>query len=173
MLQPQPDVTHHITPTYSLTPAIASSLLNCARLVKPEWLQALVDAATSDGDGPAALEQEFILPSTAKYRPTFSPSLPSSLKNHRSWEQNEARNNMWAAYRVVFVANETPEEYKTLVKSGGASYECCPVQRTSLHRVLAKAQHKADNTVLIADETVLTAALGQDGWNELVQEAAE
>ncbi|PSR88720.1 hypothetical protein PHLCEN_2v5071 [Hermanssonia centrifuga] len=80
---------------------------------------------------------------------------------------------MWAAYRVVFVANETPEEYKTLVKSGGASYECCPVQRTSLHRVLAKAQHKADNTVLIADETVLTAALGQDGWSELVQEAAD
>ena len=39
---PHPDVTHHLTPTYTLTPAIATSLISAVTLVKPDWLNTLL-----------------------------------------------------------------------------------------------------------------------------------
>ena len=39
-----PDVTHHLTPTYALTPSIATSLLSAVTLVKPDWLSAVLAA---------------------------------------------------------------------------------------------------------------------------------
>ena len=116
------------------------------------------------------------MPSISKYRPTFSPALPSNLKNHRSWEPNEARSRMLKDFRVIFVGErgrETSEEYTQLVKQGDASYECCAVQggKNALHTALAKAAGKGKKIVLIADPAAMVAAVGQDGWNEMTDEA--
>lgn len=174
--KPHAEVTHHLTSIYSLTAAIATSLVARAHLVKPEWLDALLSLGLSSVE-PSTLEYEFALPSVAKFRPSFSPSLPSSLKNHRSWEPNQNRENMLVDYRIIFVGErgrEAKEEYKELARQGGAAYECCPAQggKKALHDVLAKAESKGKQPVLIADEITLLAALGQEGWNELTEEAA-
>lgn len=83
---------------------------------------------------------------------------------------------MFNSYRFIFVGErgrEAKEELRELVKRGGSKYECCPAQggRKALHDVLAKAESKGKQVVLIGDETALTAALGKDGWSELVEEA--
>lgn len=171
------DVTHHLTPTCSLTATIAASLIAKAHLVKPEWLSALISSGNST-DATSNLEWECTLPSVSKFRPGLSPSLSSSLKNHRIWEPNEARATLLNDYRVVFVGErgrEAKDEFKDLVRLGGATYECCPAQGgiKALHSVLAKAESKGKQPALVADEQAMVAALGQDGWNELVAEAAK
>ncbi|KAF7789787.1 hypothetical protein EIP86_000733 [Pleurotus ostreatoroseus] len=144
-------------------------------IVRPEWLDALISSGSSS-DGPSQLEREFVLPDASSFKPKLSPSLPSSLKNYRSWELNDERTNMLSDYRFIFVGErgrEAREDLRTLVKYGGSTYECCPVQggRGSLRTVLAKAESKGKQPVLIGDENALVAAIGKDGFDELVQEA--
>ena len=165
-----------MTPTYSLTAAAATSLLAKAQFVKPDWLSTLLSIGLAI-DPLSDFDHDFTLPSLAKYRPSFSASLPSTLKNHRPWEPNEERSTLLREYRFIFVGErgrEVKEDYKELVRLGGATYECCAVQsgRKALHAVLAKAESKGKQPVLIADEMAMLTALGQDGWNELVEEAA-
>lgn len=153
---------------------IATSLLNAATFVKPAWLTELIaHYAPLDTPDPG---KEYHIPSTSKYRPTLSPALPSSLKNHRSWEPNEARAGMLKGHRVVFVGErgrEASEDYRELVKQGGGTYECCAVQgeRQVLHDVLAKAQGKDAKIALVADASAMVAAVGQDVWDGIVEEA--
>lgn len=175
--KPHPDVNYHLTPTYSLTPTIATSLLTAAQFAKPAWLTDIIAHYTSS-DTTESQGQEYVVPSISKYRPTFSPALPSGLKNHRSWEPNEARSKMLKEHRVIFVGErgrEVNEEYKELVKHGDASYECCAVQggRKALHSALAKGFGKGKKIVLIAEQSAMVAAVGQDSWNEMIQEAAK
>ncbi|EKM57885.1 uncharacterized protein PHACADRAFT_206756 [Phanerochaete carnosa HHB-10118-sp] len=171
--KPHPSVNYHLTPTYTLTPAIATSLLNTATFVKPTWLTELI-AHYAPLDTPDS-GKDYHVPSTSTHRPAFSPALPSSLKNHRSWEPNEARTSMLQGHRVLFVGErgrEAGEDYKELVKQGGGTYECCAVQggRKALHDVLAKAQGKGARITLVADATAMVAAVGQDEWDGIVEE---
>lgn len=81
-------------------------------------------------------------------------------------------------YRVIFVGErgrETTEEYKELIRRGAATYECCAVQggRRTLHSVLAKGQEKGKSLVLIADQPAMIAAVGEEEWAEMIEEAAE
>lgn len=175
--KPHPDVNYHLTPTYSLTPTIATSLLTAAQFAKPAWLTDIISHYTSL-DTTDAQGQEYVVPSISKYRPTFSPALPSNLKNSRSWEPNEARLKMLKEHRVIFVGErgrEVNEEYKELVKQGDASYECCAVQggRKTLHTALAKGVDKGKKIALIADQSAMIAAVGKDNWNEMMEEAAK
>lgn len=168
-------MTHHLTPTYSLTPAIATSLLIAATLVKPDWITNLL---THYAIEPAAdTAQEYYVPVLSKFRPTFSPALPSSLKNYKSWEPNEARLNMFSGKRIIFVGErgrEASGELRELVRRGGAAYECCAVQggKKALHAVLAKGQGKGAAIALIADEAAMVLAVGQSDWDKVVEEAA-
>lgn len=176
VLTPLPSVTHHLTPTYTLTPSIAASLLSAAHFVKPEWLTTLIRSGIST-DGPSPLEVTFTLPRIAEFRPEYSPSIPSTLRNLRTWEPNEARLNMFKDHRFIFVGEkgrEVTTELRELVKRGGGEYECCAVEggRKALHSVLAKGKGKGRTLVLIADEPAMGVAIGQVGWLELVQEAA-
>ena len=70
--------------------------------------------------------------------------------------------------------SEVREEYKELVRLGGATYECCPAEggRKALHDVLAKAESKGKQPVLVADDTTMKAVVGQAGWDGFVEEAA-
>ena len=85
---------------------------------------------------------------------------------------------MLKSYRVIFVGErgrEATEDYKEVVRRGAATYECCSVQggRKMLHSVLAKGQGKGKDLVLIADQSAMVAAVGEDEWQELIEEAAE
>ena len=177
LLTPHPSVTHHLTPTYSLTPPIAASLLSAAHFVKPGWLTTLIDSGSSS-DGPSPLEMTFTLPRINDFRPEYSPSIPSTLRNLRTWEPNEARLNIFKDHRFLFVGEkgrEVSSELREVVKRGGGEYECCAVEggRRALHSVLAKGKGKGKTLVLVADEPAMGAAVGQGGWMEFVSEAKE
>jgi hypothetical protein len=122
-----PDVTHHLVPSYALTPAHMTSLLSAAQLVKPEWLSELLARSILDPqESTRALEHTFVLPPESKFHPGFATALPPTIKTFKTWEPNEARLNMLKGYRFVFVGEkglEIPAEYRDLVKRGGAEYE--------------------------------------------------
>lgn len=85
---------------------------------------------------------------------------------------------MLKPFRVIFLGErgrEISEDYRELVRRGGATYECCSVEggRELLHRVLAKGSDKGKDMVIIADQSAMIAAIGDDEWDQLFQEAAE
>ena len=54
--------------------------------MKPEWLKAVLSAGTAEEGELSSLEEQFILPPTSKFRPSFQSSLPSRLKKYDMWE---------------------------------------------------------------------------------------
>nr|VWP02121.1 BscN [Ganoderma boninense] len=174
---PHPDVTHHLTPSYTLTPAIATSLISAVTLVKPDWLNALLASGRSDEPGELSLlEEHFVLPQTTKFRPGFSPSLPPQLKKYAIWEPNEERSGLFRGHRFVFVGEkgaETQNAMKDLVKRGEGDYECFAAAngKDAFRQVLAKARGRNAILVPVATRDSVTAAVGKDGWSGLVQEA--
>src|SRR6266852_566063 len=58
-----PEITHHLVPSYALTPGHMISLLSAAQLVKPEWLSELIALSTlNPQESTRALEHNFSLP---------------------------------------------------------------------------------------------------------------
>ncbi|CCM00035.1 uncharacterized protein FIBRA_02061 [Fibroporia radiculosa] len=120
----RPDVTHHLTPTYSLTPDLAASLVAVACIVRPEWLTEVIRLGSSTNAAPSALEESFSLPPTHKFYPSFSPSLPISLRTFGKWGQNEARVALFRGFRFIFVVEkgrEIQEAMRALVKQSEGS----------------------------------------------------
>ncbi|KAH9995701.1 hypothetical protein BJV77DRAFT_1157655 [Russula vinacea] len=106
-------VTHHLVPSYALTPAHMTCILSAAQLVKPEWLFELLALSILDPrESTRALEHTFVLPPESKFRPGFAAALPPHSKHSKP-----------GRYRSVFVGEkglEIPAEYRDLVKRGGA-----------------------------------------------------
>lgn len=175
------DVTHHLVPSYALTPAHMTSLLSAAQLVKPEWLTELIDLSILDPrESPRALEHTFALPSESKFRPGFVSDLAPTLKTIKTWEPNETRLNMLKGYRFVFVGEkglEIPAGYRDLVKRGGAEYEAFTVSvgvvrwRKALVRTKALAEEKNGKAVPVADGDAMELAVGAEVWEEMVSVA--
>ncbi|KAK7679065.1 hypothetical protein QCA50_018010 [Cerrena zonata] len=188
---PHPSVTHHLTPTITLSPQITSSLLTLAHLVRPDWLttlltQGIAPYVTQDTqldepsppERPSRLEANFTLPRLSDYKPDFSPAIPSSMRSMKIWEPDESRLNFFSGKRFIFVGEKGREvslDLREVVKRGGAEYECYAVEggRSGLHAVLAKGQGKGKPLVLVADEHAMGIAVGQEQWMDIVKEAAE
>ncbi|KAI0631610.1 hypothetical protein C8Q77DRAFT_1272588 [Trametes polyzona] len=171
-----PEVTHHLTPTYTLNPAIATSLISLANLVKPEWLVAVLEAGRAEEGELSALEDTFTLPPTNKYRPAFTPALPSRLKKFDVWQQNEERVSMFHGHRFIFAGekgSEAPSALKELVSRAAGDYECFAVEGgpERLRKVLAKGKARGATVVLIADHHAVIPVVGEEGWMALVEEA--
>ncbi|CDO68939.1 hypothetical protein BN946_scf185000.g82 [Trametes cinnabarina] len=171
-----PEVTHHLTPTYSLNAAIATSLISLATLVKPEWLVAILEAGKAESGEPSALEERFVLPPISKFRPTFLPALPTRLKKFDVWEPNEERVGIFRNRRFLFVGEKGAEvrtELRDLVKRGEGDYECFAVESGAerLREVLAKGRGRGSALTLVADQSAVVAAVGEDAWRALVEEA--
>ncbi|KAI0667354.1 hypothetical protein C8Q78DRAFT_1052581 [Trametes maxima] len=172
----RPEVTHHLTPTYGLTPSIATSLVSLATLVRPEWLTTILDAGRAEPGELSALEDTFVLPSTSKFRPAFTPALPPRAKKFDAWLPDEARVGLFRGHRFVFAGDkgaEAPAALRELVRRAEGEYECVAVQggRERVHQVLAKAQAREVEVVLVADRYACVPVIGEDGWRELVEEA--
>ena len=170
---PHPDVTHHLIPTYALTPPIATSLASVATLVKPEWLAATIAAGQAEAGKLSTLEKQFELPPPKKYRPNFSPSLPTRLKKYNVWEPNESRATLFRGFWFVFVGEkgaETQAALRELVKRAGGEYECVGVEtdEDGLRKVLAKGRGREVSVVPVAVSAAAVAAVGSDGWKTLL-----
>ena len=176
-----PDVTHHLVPSYALTPAHMTSLLSAAQLVKPEWLSELVALSILDPkESPRALEHTFALPPESKFHPGFAAALPSTFKTFKTWEPNEARINMLKGYRFVFVGEkglEVPAGYRELVKRGGADYEAFTLSagvvrwRKALLRAKSLVEDKNGKVSPVADLDAMVLAVGAEEWGEIVSVA--
>ncbi|KAI0065220.1 hypothetical protein BV25DRAFT_1822360 [Artomyces pyxidatus] len=175
-----PSITHHLTPSFTLSPAIAVSLLTASQFVKPEWLQELLRLGMLEKHERGSLEATFALPPEAKYRPVFSASLPPALKTFKTWEANEERLNMFISCRFIFVGEkgrEVGSEYQALVTRGRGEYEAFTVSaglprwRKALMKAKAWADGKKGQLVLVADNEAMAAAISPEGWEELVSEA--
>jgi hypothetical protein len=176
-----PDITHHLVPSYALTPAHMTSLLSAAQLVKPEWLTELIDLSIlNPRESPRALEHTFALPSESKFRPGFASDLAPSLKTIKAWEPNETRLNMLKGYRFVFVGDkglEIPAGYRDLVKRGAAEYEAFAITtgvvrwRKALARAKALAEEKNGKAVPVADGDAMGLAVGAEECEEMVSVA--
>ncbi|KAI8977855.1 hypothetical protein BD414DRAFT_539100 [Trametes punicea] len=171
-----PDITHHLTPTFSLNPAIATSLISLATFVKPEWLAAVIESGRAEPEEFSPLERMFILPPTSKYRPTFAPALPPRLKKFDVWQPNEERVGIFRNHRFVFAGEkgaEVQSSLKELVKRGEGEYECFAVESgvERFRQVLAKGKARALALVLVADRPAMVAAVGESVWKAFVEEA--
>lgn len=169
-------ITHHLTPTYTLTPALATSLVALSTLVKPEWLVAVLAAGRAEPGELSSLEETFALPPTSKFRPTFAPALPPRLKKFDIWQPNEERVGLFRGYRLVFAGEkgaEAPGVLKELVRSAEGEYECFAVENGPgrFRQVLSKGKARGSTLVLIADQYAVVAAVGEDGWRALKEEA--
>ena len=144
--------------------------------MKPEWLKAVLSAGNAEEGELSSLEEQFILPPTSKFRPSFQSSLPSRLKKYDLWEPNEERVGMFSGRRFIFVGEkgaEAPGILKELVKRAEGDYECLAVEkaRDGLKQVLAKGKARGANLVLIARQDDMRAAIGKDKWAGFVEEA--
>jgi len=164
-----PDITHHLVPSYALTPAHMTSLLSAAQLVKPEWLTELLALSNMDPrESTRALERTFVLPPESKFRPAFAAALPAALKTIKTWE------------RFVFLGEkglEIPAGYRDLVKRGGADYEAFAVGagvvrwRKALLRAKALVEEKNGKAVPVADGDAMELVVGREEWEEIVSVA--
>lgn len=177
-------VTHHITSKYEFTIPLATSLLSAVQLVKVEWLQECIRLGTTEDDTnpfkSTPLEQAFVLPLESKFRPAFSPGLPSTFKSFKFWEPNEERLNFLNGYRFVLLANKNGEvdgDTRELCLRGGGEYDGFPM--TSGHakwrQMLAKAKRKKEevgmNVVIVTDDRAIQMTVGPTKWQEMATDA--
>ncbi|KAH9895783.1 hypothetical protein C8Q73DRAFT_689417 [Cubamyces lactineus] len=168
-----PAVTHHLTPTYTLSAPIATALISLATLVKPEWLTTILSAGKGE---PSALEESFVLPPTSKFRPTFTPGLPLRLKKFDIWQSNEERVGIFRGRRFIFVGEKGAEAHtalKELVRRAEGEYECFAIEGgpERFRQVLAKGKAREASLVLVADRPAALATVGEDDWTALVETA--
>ncbi|KAI0315420.1 hypothetical protein OF83DRAFT_1132275 [Amylostereum chailletii] len=175
-----PAITHHLIPSFSLSPPFAASLLSAANFVKPEWLRDLLKLGAFAKTDPNSLEFAFALPLESKYRPGFGPGLKSALKNLQTWEPNEERLNMFKGMRFVFVGEkgrEIGDGYRDVVERGQGVYEAFTVASgpQKWRRLLAKSkaweEEQSGKVALVAGGEAMEAAVGADSWEEFIEEA--
>ncbi|KXN89540.1 hypothetical protein AN958_05566 [Leucoagaricus sp. SymC.cos] len=163
---PNSYVTHHILPTYVANASVAASLISAAQFVKLEWL---LEILKNEG----SLEDNFVLPSISKFRPTFSPTLNPSQKVFKVWEPNEERFNIFSGYRFLVFGEKTREiesDLRELIKRGGGFIETFDVAGgvAKLHKALARGQAKEKRQlVVVADVKDMKAAIGSEEWAKI------
>jgi hypothetical protein len=176
---PHPYVTHHLLSTYTANPSVAASLLSACQFVKHEWINEVIRLGNlpADSSGGVSLEHTFSLPPISKFRPGFSASLPPVQKVFKVWEPNEERLNMLTGYRFLCVGEkgrELESDLRDIIERGGASFETFDAKagKIKFHRALTRGQAKVDKKqFVLTKEQGMQAAVGKDGWKELVAEA--
>ncbi|KAF9072403.1 hypothetical protein BDP27DRAFT_1418030 [Rhodocollybia butyracea] len=168
-----PSADHYITPSYSITPTSGASLLSRTNFVKQEWLAKMIEACTDSQDG------VYEPPSLTKYRPSFSPSLPSQFKKYGVWEPKEERRDLFEAFRFLCSSekdNEIDITLREFITAGSGAIDVFPISdsnkfRAALKRAQAKEKEKERVVVVVGEQAGIVAAVGEGGWKELEQAA--
>jgi hypothetical protein len=180
-----PEITHHLTSNYAVTPNTATSLISMAQFAKPEWLEEIIRLGSLPSGNSTSLEQLFSLPPLSKYRPALPASLPHTLKRIKPWEPNEERVHMFKGLKFVFVCEKGREVeggLKELVLRGEGESEMFMADngRSLWRQVLEKWKGKGKgrkgqitkkDLVLVADQKSLRVAIGTEEWEEFVDES--
>lgn len=176
-----PSITHHLTPSIALTPAVATSLLIAAHFVKPNWLTDFLISATLPPTDPKSPEFKLNLLSESKYHPAFTSSVLPEIKNfEKYWRPNEERMNFLSKYKFIFVGEagrEVGSEYQTLVERGSGELEAFDVAAglEKWSKAIEKGKKWATKNngrlVLVADSEVMEAAVGKKVWKTFVNTA--
>ncbi|KAG6917214.1 hypothetical protein DXG01_003419 [Tephrocybe rancida] len=161
---------------YTAQPIIAASLLSAAQFAKLEWLtEVLRLGSLPKGSKEVSLEDTFELPPLSKYRPAYSPALPTSQKEYRVWEPNEERLGFFSSYRFLYVDEKNRiGDYKEVIERGGGSFEIfeAATGKSKFHRALTRGQAKEGKTqIVVGKSKSIIAAIGKERWKELVEEA--
>ncbi|KAF4565570.1 hypothetical protein EYR40_002363 [Pleurotus pulmonarius] len=175
-----PNVTHHLAPSFTSSVAMALSLLSLCKFARVDWLNEILRLGDLPQNNPSAngvsLEQTFILPLLSKYRPTFSPQLPPRLKEYKVWEPNEERVNMFTGFRFLFTGEkgrEVDTNTREMVTRAGGEYEVIPVNagHTKWHQAITKGLLRVkgggQRFLVVGDEAAIRAAVGDAGWTEI------
>ncbi|KAF5369487.1 hypothetical protein D9758_002759 [Tetrapyrgos nigripes] len=171
---PGPEVTVHLSSTYTLSTPMAASLTACCQFAQPEWL----DKVKQQFEGEAKTLEA--LPSLEKFKPTFTPSLPKEHQVHEFWSPNEKRRDLFKGHRFICVVDSTgkrtmdPALRETLERGGGAIetfsvHDGKPKFRDALNRGRAK---NVGTLVFVADPVAMEAA-NQENWALLVEVAKD
>ncbi|KAJ7505153.1 proline-rich protein [Mycena galericulata] len=176
---PSSDITHHITSTYAATNSHALSLLTATAFVRSEWLDEVIRLGglplNSDPSASVSLEEAWILPSVSKYRPNFHADLTPEHKTFKVWDPNEGRLKMFSSYRFLCLRDgkrDIDSELRDLLTRGAGKVDVFNVKegtdklRGALVRGKAKINQKV---VLLADQEACKVALGNDGWNVVME----
>ncbi|TEB18787.1 hypothetical protein FA13DRAFT_1781109 [Coprinellus micaceus] len=160
--QPSAEVTHHLTPTLTLAASLAASLISSAQLVKPEWLQDVVRL----GDGAHTLP----VVTLAKYRPKLDANLDRRHQNHNLWDPNEGRLKIFRHFRFLCVG----EKAREMIARGEGTLESFDIHMgvDKFRQAIMRGQNKeGKRLVLVGDEVMLGAAVGEDVLKEFGEEA--
>jgi hypothetical protein len=148
--------------------------------VQPEWLNEFIRLGTTplnSGSGEASLEAHFDLPSSSKFRPTFSPSLPESQKHFNKWEPNEERVNLFHKFRFICMTEKIREkdgELRDAIHRGGGTLEIFDIHSdiSKFHQALTRSRAKeGKSVVVIGDIDAIQTAVGSAVWEALLDEA--
>lgn len=172
-----PEVTHHLTPTLSVSPSIVVSMLTPAYLVRYEWLTELLHLGTNapTPESLSALEKDFQLPPFSQYRPTPDSSLPPPLRAASIWEPNNKRAGLLKNKRLVFVepnGRELDPEMRMLVERCGSEYEIFDINggvlrwKQLLTRSINKAMENKKELGIMGNIEMLQHVSG-DSWEEI------
>ncbi|KAF9260335.1 hypothetical protein L218DRAFT_907223 [Marasmius fiardii PR-910] len=168
-------ITHHITSLCSPTVPLASSLVGGSNIVKIEWLQELIRISQSEDPDDRFTE----LPQLSKYRPNFSPALEARHKRFEVWETSDKRQTIFSSLRFLCVGEKNREldsHMRFLIERGEGSIETFNVmdaaRNVKWNRALSRGKAKEGKSlVVLGEEPNIIAAIGEDGWKELVDEA--
>ena len=173
-------MTHHLTDNYLANLSIAASLLSLCILVQPDWLNEFIRLGTTplnSSSDETSLEGHFDFPLISKFRPTFSPSLPSSQKSFGKWEPNEERVNLFHKLRFICLTEKTREiddELREAIHRGGGTLEIFDIHSdiSKFHQALTRSRAKeGKSVVIIGDIDAMQTAVGSAAWEELLAEA--
>ncbi|KIK55706.1 hypothetical protein GYMLUDRAFT_47663 [Collybiopsis luxurians FD-317 M1] len=182
-------VSHHILPSFAITPAVGISLLSRASFVKVEWLNRFIELYNNVSNNPNANNPD-MHPDTPpdladpplpleKFRPSFPSTLDAKYKNATVWEPNEARSDFFKGFRFLLVCEKDRDlelGLREFLKCGGGAVDTFRVSegRSKFKRALKQGLAKGDTMlVLVGDEGNVKAAIGDDEWRELEAEAKE
>ncbi|ESK85357.1 Nbs1 [Moniliophthora roreri MCA 2997] len=166
------EVTHHITSTYNATLPIAVSLVNQCKLVRSEYLTECIRLAENP-------EVKMVWPNLSKYRPTFAAGLDSRHKRFEVWEPSAGREYIFSGLRFLCAGERNREidsHLRLLLERGEGAIETFdvrdPARGMKWHRALSRGQAKEGKTlVILGEQESVIAAIGEDSWKELFDEA--
>lgn len=173
-------MTHHLTSSLQLDPRTGLSLVELAKIVKPEWLREVLrlgQMVRTEGGLSAASEDTFVLPSEVNYEPAWSATIPSFAKARKYWIADEGRQTLFTSFHFLFIGEagrETFGDMKTLVKEAAGNYATFSVAQgqSKFGALLSKSKSKG-KIILVANESDMVAAIGPSMWKEMIDIASE
>lgn len=139
-----------------------------SNFVKSEWLDNLIEICSDP-------EKSYTLPPLSKYRPGFSTTLISPYKKFSIWEPDENRRELLGDFYFLCVSEKEREIDSTLrmlIETGSGRIGTFNLDgKMKWTQALTRGLAKEKTLVLIGDQASITAAVGENVWKDMDEEA--